>query len=1089
MGAAAAAAAVGSRPAGILEPVPLSNDAAPPRGASKTTATVPQPVAEPPRRPWNWWRVTVLVLTFWAVRPLLSCCGIKTRDQQDAWREKVALCIIILLLCTLVGFLTFGFTQTVCGKPAPRIQGSQLAAAGATAIYGRGISTDGYTHPPTEYGLIDLWTWTVGRDIGFLFPPPPEQSVCRRVLGSNYTHWPCTIPGVWPRQQGCVVRSRRTAACHYSAEARDVAFRQLRFQGDVFFDWEQIIATAPPATSGQVTVSDPLYIVYNGMVLNIFRMLAEAPDFLGPAVRRNVILNLGRDATLAFTSSNDLRQRAECLVEIFKVGVVDPKSVGCVVSDVVLYVSLVFIVAVVLIKFILAVAYHWILSRKLGDASAKKKPNTRRGLHLQHRTATPTAPAPMVRADESQATLNSTTGQNLKVEVLAADSVSLSESNLAGRSENSVESEASAGTQTPMVPAVLGYGNGMEKPVPEKWRSDLAYTILMVTCYSEGEEGIRSTLDSLAMTDYPDERKLLLVVCDGIVKGAGNDKSTPDIVTGMVAPAPEALAPLRFPDPPPALSYVAIADGSRRLNCARVHAGYYRHALEGYNRRVPMVVIVKVGNAEEQKLAAEGKLLKPGNRGKRDSQIVVMNFLSKVIFDDRLTDFEYDLFSKIWSLGGMPPDQYEAIMFVDADTKVYPDSLRHLVATFMRDPNIMGLCGETKIENKTESWVTMIQVFEYHISHHLNKAFESVFGGVTCLPGCFCMYRIKAPKGPEGYYVPILANPDIVEKYAENVVDTLHKKNLLLLGEDRYLTTLMLKTFPRRKLLFVPQAKCKTTVPDRFKILLSQRRRWINSTVHNLFELVLVRDLCGTFCISMQFVVFMELVGTLVLPAAICFTIYLLIISFFTTPPPIIPLVLLLTILGLPGVLIVFTAQSVTYVFWMFIYILSLPIWNFVLPIYSYWHFDDFSWGQTRMVSGESGKTDHAKDGDFDGSGMYMRRWVEWEAHEREKLSAALMSDMNTMAIMAGQKGVAVRPFDQDHYVTAAIEQAEAQMAARDKARRAKQAKPADEKLKGATYSNSRAPPRESWLLNAGSSVSLASQPEMAPSPTSKPLR
>lgn len=126
------------------------------------------------------------------------------------------------------------------------------------------------------------------------------------------------------------------------------------------------------------------------------------------------------------------------------------------------------------------------------------------------------------------------------------------------------------------------------------------------------------------------------------------------------------------------------------------------------------------------------------------------------------------------------------------------------------------------------------------------------------------MYRIKAPKGSNGHWVPILANPDIIEHYSENVVDTLHKKNLLLLGEDRYLSTLMLKTFPRRKMLFVPQAVCKTAVPDTFGVLLSQRRRWINSTIHNLMELLFVNDLCGTFCFSMQFVVFMELVGTLV---------------------------------------------------------------------------------------------------------------------------------------------------------------------------------------------------------------------------------
>ncbi|KAJ3309411.1 Chitin synthase, class 3, partial [Gonapodya sp. JEL0774] len=369
-------------------------------------------------------------------------------------------------------------------------------------------------------------------------------------------------------------------------------------------------------------------------------------------------------------------------------------------------------------------------------------------------------------------------------------------------------------------------------------------------------------------------------------------------------------------------SYVAIADGFKRENKAKVVAGYAKTAYEVHNRRIPVVCIIKVGNDEEQRQYKTGALKKPGNRGKRDSQVVVMNFLQKVIFDDRLTDLEYDLFSKIWALGGVPPDTYEALLMVDADTKVYPDSLRHLVACMMKDPNVIGLCGETKIENKWGSWVTTIQVFEYHISHHLSKAFESVFGGVTCLPGCFCMYRIKAPKGPHGYYVPILANPDIVEQYSENVVETLHEKNLLLLGEDRYLSTLMLKTFPKRKMLFVPQAKCKTLVPDEFKVLLSQRRRWINSTVHNLLELVLVKDLCGTFCISMQFVVFIELVGTVVLPAAISFTIYLIVSSFFLVEKPIIPLLLLAAILGLPAVLIVITSFNIKYVMWMFIYLL-----------------------------------------------------------------------------------------------------------------------------------------------------------------------
>lgn len=247
------------------------------------------------------------------------------------------------------------------------------------------------------------------------------------------------------------------------------------------------------------------------------------------------------------------------------------------------------------------------------------------------------------------------------------------------------------------------------------------------------------------------------------------------------------------------------------------------------------------------------------------------------------------------------------------------------------------------------------------------------------------MYRVKAPKGSSGYWVPILANPDIVEHYSENIVDTLHKKNLLLLGEDRYLTTLMLKTFPKRKMIFCPQAVCKTIVPDTFGVLLSQRRRWINSTVHNLFELLLVRDLCGTFCFSMQFVVFMELAGTLVLPAAISFTIYLIISSIIPGGPnTTISLVLLGIILGLPGLLIVVTSRKVAYIGWMLVYLMSLPIWNFVLPTYAFWHFDDFSWGQTRQVSGDKKGANHAdKEGEFDSTHIVMKRWAEFERERR----------------------------------------------------------------------------------------------------------
>ncbi|CAG8634830.1 16735_t:CDS:2 [Racocetra fulgida] len=162
---------------------------------------------------------------------------------------------------------------------------------------------------------------------------------------------------------------------------------------------------------------------------------------------------------------------------------------------------------------------------------------------------------------------------------------------------------------------------------------------------------------------------------------------------------------------------------------------------------------------------------------------------------------------------GITADNFELILMVDADTKVAPSSLAYLVSAMRKDPTIMGCCGETRIANKTETWVTAIQVYEYYISHHLGKAFESAFGSVTCLP---------APK--DGAWVPLLSNPDIVAEYQKNIVTTLHEKNLLLLGEDRYLSTLMLRTFPYRKTLFIPQAVCHTIAPKTLSVLLSQRQ-------------------------------------------------------------------------------------------------------------------------------------------------------------------------------------------------------------------------------------------------------------------------
>lgn len=75
----------------------------------------------------------------------------------------------------------------------------------------------------------------------------------------------------------------------------------------------------------------------------------------------------------------------------------------------------------------------------------------------------------------------------------------------------------------------------------------------------------------------------------------------------------------------------------------------------------------------------------------------------------------------------------------------------------------------------------------------------------------------------------------------------------------------------------------------------------------------------------------------------------------------------------------------------MIIYLISLPVWNFILPTYSFWHFDDFSWGDTRQTAGAKPGADkggHDEDGEFDSSKITMKRWGDFEQERRLRAPA-----------------------------------------------------------------------------------------------------
>lgn len=238
------------------------------------------------------------------------------------------------------------------------------------------------------------------------------------------------------------------------------------------------------------------------------------------------------------------------------------------------------------------------------------------------------------------------------------------------------------------------------------------------------------------------------------------------------------------------------------------------------------------------------------------------------------------------------------------------------------------------------------------------------------------MYRLRtADKGR-----PLIIADKLIEEYADIDVDTLHKKNLLSLGEDRFLTTLMTKHFPTMRYKFIPDAFASTAAPETWSVLMSQRRRWINSTIHNLVELAALKDLCGFCCFSMRFVVLVDLLGTIILPATCVYLGYLVYrVASGTGPFPVISIVMLAGVYGLQAIIFIVKRQW-QHIGWMLIYLVAFPIYSFVLPLYSFWRQDDFTWGNTRVVIGEQGdkRVIAVEDEGFDPRSIPLQRWDDY---------------------------------------------------------------------------------------------------------------
>ncbi|XP_034938780.1 chitin synthase chs-2-like [Chelonus insularis] len=162
------------------------------------------------------------------------------------------------------------------------------------------------------------------------------------------------------------------------------------------------------------------------------------------------------------------------------------------------------------------------------------------------------------------------------------------------------------------------------------------------------------------------------------------------------------------------------------------------------------------------------------------------------------------------------------ILTLDGDIDFRPNALKVLLHLMKRDKDLGAACG--RIHPIGSGPMVWFQKFEYAIGHWLQKSTEHTIGSVLCSPGCFSLFRAKA-----------LMEDNVMRRYATKSEEAKHYIQYDQ-GEDRWLCTLVLQSGYRVE--YSAASDSYTHAPETFNEFYNQRRRWIPSTIANIFDLL-----------------------------------------------------------------------------------------------------------------------------------------------------------------------------------------------------------------------------------------------------------
>jgi chitin synthase len=161
---------------------------------------------------------------------------------------------IILSLMAGVGFLTFGFTEAVCGKPANRYHAGSIEKA-SVIIHGFDYDLSNFKHPQVgtfngnQNPLFEGGWNAAGNDISFLFQNVNQN--CRNfftkaanssITGSNGNldwYFPCNIYNQYGTSGVNTTAYDSGTNCHISSTARN-ELGSMHPMGQVYYTWDDV---------------------------------------------------------------------------------------------------------------------------------------------------------------------------------------------------------------------------------------------------------------------------------------------------------------------------------------------------------------------------------------------------------------------------------------------------------------------------------------------------------------------------------------------------------------------------------------------------------------------------------------------------------------------------------------------------------------------------------------------------------------------------------------------------------------------------------------------------------------------------------